>query len=465
MAKKNQQGFIVATILISVLFIVTAALYILSLAVSNQKSAASESYRQNAQFVADAGLDAGILSINTDDSWTGTAGEITLYSDSKIRTTYETVVTDGATDEEKTITTTGRVYSPASSTTPKFIRKYELDVRAVTSGTGPSSVVTGVGGLILDNNAKITGGDVVVNGTISLNNNAQIGLSTTPETNAVNIRVAHTNCPSPADSTYPRVCTTGENGQPITMGTNAKIYADVRATNQTTGTNMFNPGLIPSQTVVPITLPDYDRDAQKAAVATTLASTHTTIACGNNQTKTWPANVKITGNVSLGNNCTVNISGDVWLTGNLTFGNNAKIVIANSLGTTRPTIMIDGSSGLTLSNNNQVVPNASGTGAYMITYWSSASCSPDCTDVTGTSLQSSQNIITITLSNNATAPNSILYARWSRVSVANNGQLGAVAGQSIRLGNNAVINFTASVPGSSNLTITWVKRGYLRVFQ
>lgn len=469
---KDQKGFIVPTILISVVFIVTTALYILSLSITNQKSAANEAYRQNAQFVADAGLDAAIQAVNEIDDWPGTEvspgviGEVTLYDDGKTKTTYETVVTAGASDEEKTITTTGRVYSPVTSTTPKFIRKYQLDVRAVTSGTGPASVVTGVGGLVMNNNSKITGGDVVVNGTITMSNNAQIGLSTTPLANAVNIRVAHTNCPNPVNGTYPRVCASGENGQPLTLGTTARIYADVRATNQTTGTNMFNPGLVPGQTVDPIVLPDYDRDAQKAAVATTLTSSDSTIACGNNQSKTWPANVKITGNVSLGNNCTVTVSGNTWLTGNLTFGNNAKIVVAASVGTTRPTFMIDGSSGFVSGNNSQVLPNASGTGIYFITYWSSdTGCSPDCNNVTGNFLKNSQDVVTINLNNNASAPNSILYARWSRVSVSNNGQLGAVAGQSISLGNNAVINFTASVPGSSNLTVTWVKRGYLRIFQ
>lgn len=459
---KKRSGFIVPTILITFSMIITMTIYILALTISTQRSAAQESYKQNAQFVADAGLDAGIQSLNLNQAWAGTAGEVTLYSDAKTKTTYDTIIIAGATDKQKTIRTVGRVYSPSTATTPKYTRKYELDVRAVTNGLGMTSVVSGVGGLILNNNAKITGGDVVVNGTVTVSNNAQIGLSTTSLANAVNLRVAHTNCPNPATASYPRVCTSGENGQPITA--NGQIYADVRATNQTTGTNMSNPGLIPNQTVAPYILPDYDRNAQKAAVTTTKASSDAAIACGNNQTKTWPANVKITGNFALGNGCTVNITGDVWLTGSISFGNNAKFVVSNSLGTTRPTFMIDGSLGFVSGNNSQVVPNSSNTGIYFITYWSADSCSPDCSNVTGTALKNSQDIVTITLSNNASAPNSIIYARWSRVSVANNGELGAVAGQSILLSNNAVINFTASVPGSTNLNVTWVKRGYLRVY-
>ena len=459
----QSKGFILPVLLITTFLIVSITTYVTSSALLTYNLSASETYKVNAQFAVDAGLDKALIDLNSVTDYTGTTGEVELMNNGTVRTTYEVTVTDGATTDRKVVRATGRTYA-SPTTRLRNTRRYELDAQAVTSVFGPSSVVTGVGGLVMNGNSKITGGDVVVNGTIDIANNAQIGLSTTPLANAVNVRVAHTNCPSPADTTYPRVCNSGENGQPITLGTNAKIYADVRATNQTNGTNMFNPGLIAGQTVPPLTLPDYDRDAQKAAVATTLPSNDSAIDCGNNQTKTWPANVKITGDVSLGNGCTVNLSGDVWLTGNLTFGNNSKVVVPNSMGATTPVIMIDGSNGIVIGNNGTVQANNVGTGAYIIAYWSAASCSPDCSNVTGTDLKNSQNIIRVALDSNGSAPGSILYARWSRTRVANNGAIGAVAGQSIELGNNSVINFTSSVPGSSNLTTTWVKKGYMRVY-
>jgi hypothetical protein len=212
-----------------------------------------------------------------------------------------------------------------------------------------------------------------------------------------------------------------------------------------------------------VPLPDYDREAQKAAVATEQTSAQAN--CSNNQTKTWPANLKITGNITFANNCTINISGDVWITGNLNTGNNSRLVISNAVGADTPVIMIDGSSGFTFGNNGRIIPNSSGTGAQIITFWSADSCSPDCADVTGSALANSQTVQTINLSNNGNAQNSVFYARWTQVSVSNNGGLGAVAGQTVRLGNNAVISFTASVPGSDNLITTWVKRGYMRVYQ
>jgi hypothetical protein len=99
-----------------------------------------------------------------------------------------------------------------------------------------------------------------------------------------------------------------------------------------------------------------------------------------------------------------------------------------------------------------------------LTFWSAASCSPDCTSVTGSDLFTSQGTQTINLANNGAAPASVLYAYWSKVTVSNNGAIGAVAGQTVVLSNNAVINFSSSVPGSDNRITTWVKRGYMRVY-
>ena len=270
--KKQDDGFIVATILITVFMVVLMAIAILSLSVANNQNAAREQYRINAQFAADAGLDIGIQSLNSDSDWAG-ATETVLYQDSKMKSTYTTTIVNGATDSKKTIKTTARVYVPATASAATVTRIYELDVEAVTSGIGLTSVVSGVGGLTLNNNAKITGGDVVVNGTVSVGNNAQIGLSTTnnvtnPE-KVINVRVAHTNCPVPATSAYPRTCGTNENGEPITIIGNGVIYADVRATNQTIGTQMLNPGLVPNQTIAPYTMPTYDRNQQKSNVTDT----------------------------------------------------------------------------------------------------------------------------------------------------------------------------------------------------
>jgi Tfp pilus assembly protein PilX len=457
---KNQSGFIIGTLLVIMLVVSVLIITVSNTTISNFQSASKDQYRVNAQFAADAGLDYGIHNLNLDEDWVGTSGEVNFYTTTtgkSIRTTYDVDISPGSAANKKMITSTAKVYSPDTSTTPKVTRIYQLEAEAVTSGHGAGSVVSGVGGLILNSNSKISGGDVYVNGKVTLNNNSQIGLSTNP----VNVYVAHKSCPIPADATYPIVCGSG-NGQPITLTGNAKIYGVVKATNQTTGTNMSNTGLVPNQTVLPLDMPPHDRAAQKAAVTTTMTAAAAKCTSG---TVVWPANLKITGDLVVANNCTMTISGNVWFTGKVDLSNNAKIKVPDSLGTTRPTIMVDGQLGFKLSNNGVVLKNASNTGIDVITYFSRASCSPDCADVTGVDLYNTRNDLTIDLGNNGTAEYSVFYSRWSKVRISNNGALGAIAGQTIELGNNAVINFTATIPGSDNLTTTWVKRGYLRVFQ
>lgn len=469
-ARKPSQGFILPLLLITGIAIVIMITAISSETITNHSTAVHNNYAINAQMAADAGLDEALNKMNTVTDWTGTGGEVTLLDDAttKIKTTYDVTVTAGIDDEHKTLNVTAKTYSPNTAASPKVTRKYAMDIEAVTSGNGPTSVSSGVGGLILNANAKISGGDVVVDGKITMSNNSQIGLSTNP----VNVRVADQICPLDHGSGYPRVCDSALGDtitDPIVMGLTSKIYGNVQAKNQTSGTNMSNPGLVTCSgtNCDPVALPPFDRTSFKSAVnasGQTMTSTQASTCSGG--VVNWPAGVHITGgNVVTPNNCTVKINGNVWIDGSFTPGNNGKVAVQDSLGTTMPDIVVDGSGGITLNNNATVVPNNLGTGAEMLTFWSAdTSCSPDCSSITGTDLYTSQNTQTINLDNNGAAPGSILYAYWSKITISNNGAIGAVAGQTVQLSNNAVINFTSSVPGSDNRITTWVKRGYMRVY-
>ncbi len=444
----GEQGMLLLVLLIVMPFLILIAVYYMHLSLTSFQVARFDQLHTEAQLTADAGADYGVEQINSNGSWAGTSGETTLHSDSRLKTTYQVTVTSNSATS-KTMAITGRTYWPATKTPAARSVTIYVDLLAISSGS--FSVVSGEGGLSLTNNAKIAGGDVLVNGTITMSNNAQIGLTTNP----VNVQVADQACPQPADGTYPRVCNSGEGAEPINLSNKAVIYGTVQATNQTDGSGMSNPGLI-AGSPAPQSLPTYDRAAQKAAVTTTI-----TAAAGScsNGTLTWAANTKITGNVSISNSCKVAVNGNVWITGNLSLSNNSQLIVADSLGSTRPNIMIDGSSGATFSNNSSLTPNASGTGFEVYTFWSAAGCSPDCSTVTGTSLANSRSVATITLENNATASSTILYAYWSEVSMSNNGQIGALLGQTVALSNNGTITFGSSV-GTGNTT--WVVQGYRR---
>ncbi len=112
-------------------------------------------------------------------------------------------------------------------------------------------------------------------------------------------------------------------------------------------------------------------------------------------------------------------------------------------------------------NTSILRSNASSTGFQIITYRSDASCSPNCSDVTGSDLSSSQNDTTIEIDNSASGPNTIYYARWTKVDVGNSGQLGALVGQTVDIHNSGTITFGASTGTGSRF---WIIDGYRRSF-
>lgn len=446
-------GFVLVALMIISTFILVLGLVTAQLALSNLQLATAELYRVNTQFAADAGLDSAIGQLNLDSNWSGSGGEVTLLDNSVQKTTYSTSVTNTADQYVKYIDVTARSYVPASSTTPRIERKYQVKLRGVAAGS--FSVVTGVGGLVMSNNSKIVGGNVFVNGTITLDNSAQIGLTSS----SVDVKSAHQSCPVPANNSYPIVCGSNENGEPITInGSQAKIYGEVKATNQTDGTNMFNPGLT-SGSPAPLALPTHDRNALQAAIAHTV--TGASVSC-NNGNQTIPANTKITGNVTISNKCEVTVLGDIWITGNLTFNGSAKIIVGNGIATA-PVIMIDGSSGLVMRNSAEFKSNAVPIGFRVITYHSATSCSPECSSVTGLDLYNSRNLATFDLDNSSSGPNTEFYARWSKVLINNSGNLGALVGQTVELRNSATVVFGTTVTGATPPT-TWIVQSYKRTF-
>lgn len=446
----QQSGSVLLALVLMLPFLMLIMALYMELTINNFKVSRRDQSHTYAQLAVDAGADLGVDEVNADPNWSGTGGEVELQNDGNYRTTYEIAVS-AVDDDHITVTSTGRAYRPANASTPEATISVDVGLRAVTSGE--YSVVSGVGGLIMSNSAKILGGDVFINGTINLSNSAQIGLTTSP----VNVEVAHDSCPNPATSSYPRICNSGENGQPITITHTAHIYGDVKANNQTNGTAMSDPGLTASSGVAAQALPNHDRDAQKAAVSTNLTAAAAGCSSG---TKTWAANTKITGNVTVSNTCKVTVEGDVWITGTLTMSNSSELIVSNSLGTNRPVVMVDGTSA-TFRNSALLKSNNQNTGFMIINYRSDATCSPDCSDVTGTDLYNSQGDQRILLEQSSSGPNTIFYARWTKVKVDNSGQIGALVGQTVEIANSGTITFGTS---TGTATTFWVVNSYRRVF-
>lgn len=449
---QNNEGAALISVIIVLPFLIAIALNYTQLGTNNIILSRKDIFRTQTQMVADAGLDYGMQQITASTVWAGTGGDVVFDTLNNVKTTYNVTVSDVNADK-KIMTSVAKLYRPSTSTTPQTTITINADLRKVTGGN--FSIVTGVGGLIMENSSKVLGGNVYVNGTVYLKNTAQIGLLTTP----VTLNVAHQSCPEPPDATYPRLCASGENGQPITIENTAHIYGTVNANNQTSTAGMTNPGLIGSSGVPTLPLPPHDRNAQKAAVTST--QTGSAASCtANNGTNTWPANLKINGDVIIEKNCVVTMQGDVWVTGKLDLKNSGKIVVSNSLGATRPNLMTDGSKA-SLNNTSTIQNNSSGTGIQLISYFSLASCSPDCADITGLDLKNSRDYLSIELDNSGSGPGTIFYARWTKVQVGNSGQIGALVGQTVHLKNTATITFGTSAGFGTEY---WILDGYRRSF-
>jgi hypothetical protein len=447
----NERGYILLlAILMSVtLFIALAGISNLSL--SSLSLVKRSVFDKSADYAAESGIDNAVFQINSNAGYTGTnsvcplgsTGEnpVTLYSNSaQGKATYENCVTAGSISHELIVYSEGKVYRRTTDTSPISTHL----VKAVVEGSqsGGYAVMVGPGGLIMSNGVTITNGPVSVGGYITMSNNSTIGSANTP----VAVNVANARCPSPADSTYPQICGAGVQPNPITLSNNAHIYGAVTANGQTNSSGMSNTGLVASSGATIPSMPTYNRTAQKAAVTSTLTGANA--SCSGSSNVTWPANVHITGNVTLSNNCTITVSGNAWIDGNLSTSNNTIMTPASTVST-MPTVMVDGSSGISLSNNSKIATNASNIGIQFITYYSTAACSPNCATVTGTDLKNSQTVQTITLSNQGGGSGSTFEAMWTELTVSNGGTLGAVMAQTLQLSNNGNISFNSSSVGGT----------------
>lgn len=450
----KQSGFALPTVVILFMFLATIGAVMLQFSVTAYKAASELRFDTNAQMAADAGIDLAVYEIAQDDTWVGTPTFVTILNDGEYesRTTVSVSDVDLNTKEIVSVGTTFRTSDPGTILSERTARS---ELRAV--GVGDFSVVTGVGGLYMRNSSRVIGGSVFVNGELFMENTSQIGLTTNP----VNVRAAHQNCPDPPDATYPQVCAMGENGEPITLNNSAHIYGDVRATNQTNGTGMTDPGLTAPSTVSPLTYPTYDRGGHVSAAnasGNTLGGSAASCTT-NGGTVTWPEDFKIIGDVLIEKSCTVYTEGDVWITGDLTMRQSGKMQPVESISE-RTNIMVDGV--VDMNQGSSFGWNSSEESYQVITHTSDATCSPDCADVTGVDLYNSRNDTTIDIRNSSSGEKTIFFARWTQVSIDNSGGVGAVVGQTIELLNSTTITFGASAPGGEDQF--WVLDNYRRTF-
>lgn len=462
--KQNQKGGIILLSLLGLLIVMTMlGLTLMSYTTTQASTAARKVFSANATLVAEAGIEYSVYELNQDDDFAGVTTEAVFFnSEEQGRGVYTTTIADAAETNTKIITSVGEVYRFNDSSEP--VSRVTLEATVVGTGSQGYSVHTGPGGLILSGSASITNSDVFVNGTISMSGAARIGTSSQP----LDVRVAHKSCPTGTNPgpTYPQVCS---SGNPISLAYSTFIYGSVCATNQTsTGPNPSKniqtgsggQGLIAGCVAPPVDPPTYNRANHIAAMTTTAPANSNTYVCNNWPfNRTWPANLRLNGNANVASSCNVVITGDTYITGNLDIGGAARITIAESVGTDRPVIVVDGN--ITLGGSAQIIANSQGTGAHFISFRSNASCNPNCTSLSGTELRTSQTLQTVTVGGAVNLPGMIFQSYWGTVRLGGSGNVGAAAGQRIDMSGAGTITFgTALSSGESTWTITSYKQNY-----
>lgn len=462
---RSQRGYMLVAVLVISLTLTTIGVALMSYTSSTFGLAVRSTFAANAALVAEAGIERSLHELNQSSTFTGYATEQVFFDDAtQGRGVYTTVVEDTVDTNAKTITATGKVYRYGNTTDPVQTRKVRVTV--VGTASPGYSVHTGPGGLILSGSANITNSDVYVNGYISMNGAAKIGTSAQPS----NVDVANYRCPLGANpgATFPSQCSgTGSSANPISLQHSTYIYGSVCATGQTsTGpNNNIQPGsggagLQVGCTAPVVTTPAYDRAAHIAAVTTTGAGNSNTYVCNNWPfDRTWPANLQLAGNVSVAGSCNIVITGDVYITGNLNLGGASTITVADSVGADRPNIIVDGT--ITLGGSARILANNQGTGAHFISFRSSASCNPNCTNVTGNDLYTSMNTTTVTVGGAVNLPGMIFQSYWGRIVLTGSGNLGAAIGQTVDMSGAGTVLFGTSL---SSGTTSWSVTGYQRLF-
>jgi Tfp pilus assembly protein PilX len=452
LAQSIEGGWFLISAIVMIIFLSAIGLTIAGLVAVQFQHTRLESYDQNAQLVAEAGIEQSVTQLNSNNSFAGYSTPQTFFDNStQGKGTYTTTVTTNSDGKSKTIVSIGNIYLNDSAPTPYQTRGVKVTVVGTTSSG--YSVSTGPGGLILSGSASVTNSNVYVDGTISLSGHASIGTQANP----VTVDAANMACPTGSNPgpTYPSLCT---SSQPISISGSSAIWGTVCATGQTSSTGIQGgnggAGLQVGCTAPTVSQPYYNRSGIISAIpgSNEFSGTSGSYACKGNSSITLPANSELTGStVSWGNSCSIDINGNVYIPGNLSIGGASKITVDNATGTTRPVVVVDGT--ISVGGSASLIANSSGAGIDFVSFDNStgdSSATP-----TGSNLYSSQQLQTINVGGAASSPGMVFDAYWSEVTLSGSGRVGAAAGQTVNLnGAGTVIFGTTLSSGSETWSIT-----------
>lgn len=204
--ESGSTGSVIVAMLVVLLFLSTMLFALVTLSGANLSRSRGRILLLQAQYAAESGADSAIAVFNSGNTgYTGSGGEVQIINYAQYRATYAVTVADGSNTKEKIITATGRVYSPATATTPTEKRTIRVVAQRSTTTTASSMLsrnIVDVGSGVKTILAK----DIYVNGFINMNKN-------TTDLTAENITVAGKN----TGATNCSIGGTGELVKPTTF--------------------------------------------------------------------------------------------------------------------------------------------------------------------------------------------------------------------------------------------------------
>lgn len=184
--RQNQQGSVIVSILIITLFLTTFVFSLIVLANANLVRARDRIMLLQATYAAESGADSAVATLNSgNDAYTGSASDVQILSAETYRSTYTVTVAPGSNDKERIVTAVGKVFTPKSSTTPRFTRSIEVIVQRtslITSASIMSRNIIDIHSGVKSVRAK----DVYINGYLNMN-------KTTTEFIAENVTIGDRN--------------------------------------------------------------------------------------------------------------------------------------------------------------------------------------------------------------------------------------------------------------------------------
>lgn len=231
--QNQERGALLVTVLVIMFFLMTMLLGLMLLASLNLSRATERIFLLQTQYASETGADIALTNLNTGAStpYGLTAEKTILTSGNHYKATYRVKMDDSPSSDnnEKIVTATGYVYSPANSATPKYTRTIQVTAKRSSSASAASIISRNVVH-VASSVKEILGKDIFVNEYIQLDkvtnelimenatvagkntsaSNCSIGGAgklekpstfTNPGQTKTNLKLAYNNCITPPGNT------------------------------------------------------------------------------------------------------------------------------------------------------------------------------------------------------------------------------------------------------------------------